>query len=84
MSFIDFPKLLTDTFQIPNHVSSMDSISVDIHVAFPTLKNKDSISNFNVYLPAFRHFFKDLSHIEFQRVYIEGAAQPINITVWFV
>jgi len=84
MSFIDFPNLLTDTFQIPNHISNMDSISVDIHVAFPMLRNKDFISNFNVYLPAFYHFFKDLSHIKFQKVYIEGAAKPINITVWFV
>jgi len=61
----------------------MDLISVDIHVVFPMLKNEDSISNFNVYLPVFNHKFKDLSHLEFQRVYIEGAARPINITVWF-
>ncbi|KAF5351895.1 hypothetical protein D9756_007550 [Leucocoprinus leucothites] len=65
---------------IPRYFENMDSISLDIHVAFPPLTASHRISNFNVYLPVFNQVFKDLSQIDFQNVYIEGTSRPINVT----
>jgi hypothetical protein len=59
----------------------MDSLSMDIHVAFPQSASSAHISNFNVYLPVFSQVFKDLSQINFRNVNIEGTNLPINVTV---
>ncbi|KAJ3568857.1 hypothetical protein NP233_g5439 [Leucocoprinus birnbaumii] len=65
---------------IPSNIRGTDSISMDIHVAFPPYAATGRIANFNVYLPVFTQTFSDLSQINFQSVYIEGGNRPINVT----
>ncbi|KXN91055.1 hypothetical protein AN958_03122 [Leucoagaricus sp. SymC.cos] len=61
----------------PSNITAMDSISMDIHVAFPRVA---SFQTFNVYLPVFTQVFKDLTQVDIESVNIEGTIRPINVT----
>lgn len=73
-----------DFVQLPNNMTQIETISMDVHVVFPpALSPSITIPNFNVYLPLFTQTFQDLKAVNFDSVNIEGSIRPIDVMVCF-
>ncbi len=67
--------------QVPDSISSNDSLSFSVNVLFPHPKQTITYCDFATYLPFFSHHFGDLSNTTFGSFAIQGAQSDLTFEV---